>query len=161
MKTMIIFATTYGCTKTCAEELKDSIAGDVILKNINDAPFAYQDFENIIIGGSVYMGQIQKKLKEFCFNNINSLNGKNIGLFLCCGMPESFEQSLANAFPQELLSTAISMQNFGGELKVDKMKLGHKMITKLMQKATEKQNKPDVEISHESIRKLADTFNNL
>jgi hypothetical protein len=37
------------------------------------------------------MRQIQKKLKDFCVKNDQILGEKHIGLFICCGLPESFK----------------------------------------------------------------------
>src|SRR5665648_937266 len=87
MKTLIIYASTYGYTKECVEKLKELIDGEVIITDIkkDDVPSS-DEFDNIIIGGSIYMGQIHKKLKEYCTANLNLLLNKKIALFLCLSL---------------------------------------------------------------------------
>ena len=160
MKTLIIYASTYGYTKECVEKLKELINGEVNITNIktDDVP-SIDEFDNIIIGGSIYMGQIHKKLKEYCTINLNQLLNKKIALLLCCGLPENFDETIKNCFPNELLETAISKECFGGELRTEKMSLAHKMITGLMQRAS-KPGRPETMGMPENMTKLAECINN-
>src|SRR5674476_716644 len=103
MKTMIIYSSTYGYTKECAERLKENLLGEVIVVNPTINVITQLDeIDNVIIGGSIYMGQIQKNIKEFCASNVTLLKDKRLGLFLCCGLPDKFEQAIKDAFPEEL-----------------------------------------------------------
>ena len=66
MKTIIIYATKYGFTKECVDELKSQLNGDVLAVDIlKDSISSLDAFDQIIIGGSIYMGQINKKLRTF------------------------------------------------------------------------------------------------
>jgi len=160
MKTIIIYATKYGYTQDCVNELKQQLKGDVLAVNILTDTISNLDaFDNVIIGGSIYMGQIQKKLKGFCEKNLSTLLTKNVGLFLCSGLPENFEQNLATAFPQELLDRAVSMECFGGELRMDKMKGPDRIISGMMRKAAAGQGKADVKKMPENIAKLSAAIN--
>lgn len=162
MKIMIIYATKYGFTKDCAELLKNKISGEVSITNVMiDTIPSLNEYDTIIIGGSIYMGQIQKKLKSYCFANTDLLAKKNIALFLCCGSEENFEQNLKNAFPDVLLNKAISKECFGGEFRVDKMNFFHKFITKMALKSAEKKGKKTSTQLTENIFKLAESVNNL
>lgn len=162
MKTMIIYASTYGFTKECAEDLKKQIGGDTAIVNaMSDNIPSLDDFDNIVIGGSIYMGQLQKKLRTYCANNIGLLGNKRLALFLCCGLPENFAESLKNAFPEELIRKAIARECFGGELRTEKMKFAHKLITGMMKKATAGEGKSDPVKMPENISKLAETINNI
>lgn len=78
---------------------------------------------------------------------------------MCCGLPENFEQSLKNSFPEELLNRAIAKECFGGELRTAKMSIAHKMITVLMKKAAAKEGKEPIKQMSENIAKLAAIFN--
>ena len=105
------------------------------------------------------MGQIQKNMKEFCASNVTLLKEKRLGLFLCCGLPEKFEQAMKDAFPEELLKKAIAKECFGGELRTEKMNLVHKIIAILMKKAAAKEGKEPIKQMPQNIAKLAAIIN--
>ena len=160
MKTLIVYATKYGYADDCAHALMDQIDGDVLAVDIQkDNLSSVEAFDNIVIGGSVYMGQVNKKLKAFCENNKTAIAAKNTGLFLCCGLPENFEQTIQAAFPSEVLDGAIARECFGGELRTDKMKGPDRIISGMMKKATAGQGKADVAKMPENIAKLANAIN--
>jgi len=160
MKTMIIFSSTYGYTKECALKLSEQLKGEVFLVNAmtDDTP-PINEFDNIVMGGSIYMGQIQKKVKAYCTSNAELLKNKRTGFFLCCGLPEKFEQSLKNSFPEELLDRAIAKECFGGELRSAKMSIAHKIITSLMKKSAAKEGKEPIKQMPQNIAKLAAIIN--
>ncbi len=156
MKTLIIYASTYGYTKECVEKLKELIDGEVLISNIKtDKVPLIDEFDNVVIGGSIYMGQIHKKFKEYSKANLNQLLNKRVALFLCCGLPENFQETIKNCFPEELLEAAIAKECFGGELRTEKMSLAHKMVTGLMQRAV-KPGTPETMGLPENMTKLAD-----
>ncbi len=62
MKTLIVFSTKYGCTEKCVDILKSQIQGEVHISLVKDIRVDLNNFDNIIVGGSVYMGKIQKEL---------------------------------------------------------------------------------------------------
>jgi len=162
MKSLIIYASTYGFTKDCVEKLKEMLRGEVFATNImTDSIPPMDDFDHIIIGGSIYMGQIQKKLKLYCTQNCNSLVNKHLAFFLCCGLPESFEQILKTAFPEELIKLAVAKECFGGELRINRMNFAHKMIAGLMKKAIVKEGKSEIRQIPENIASLAECMNNI
>lgn len=159
MKTLIVYASEYGYTKDCVESLARQIGGETLVINANNEKvLEISNFDNILVGGSIYMGQIQKNIKEFCTRNLPELLGKNLGLFISCGFPENFDMHLKNSFPSQLLETANYKECFGGELRMDRMKFIHKTITKMMQKAQEKEGKASIEQFPERITKLAQGF---
>jgi len=161
MRTLIIYASTYGFTKECVEDLKQNIRGEVIVSNITRDKLvpSINEFDNIVIGGSIYMGQINKKLKVFCQQNLTLLIKKRVALFLSCGLPENFNQSLNNAFPNELIEIAIAKECLGGELRIEKMSIPHKLITNLMKKAQAKEGKADPIKIPLNIKKLTEVIN--
>jgi menaquinone-dependent protoporphyrinogen oxidase len=161
MKTLIIYATTYGFTGECVEELKGELKGEVTAVNVmTETVPDLKEYDNIIMGGSIYMGQIHKNLKDYCTVNSQLLSKKTVALFLCCGLAENFDVTLATAFPEDLIKVAIAKECFGGELRIKKMKFIHKMITGMMKKATAKDGKPEPKKLPENIHKLAQTINN-
>ncbi|MGV8906082.1 MAG: flavodoxin domain-containing protein [Acetobacterium sp.] len=156
MKTMILFGSTYGYTQECATKLAKNLGGDALLVNIADDKIPpLEDYDTILIGGSIYMGQIQKKIKAYCISNETVLKDKNLGFFISSGTPDNFDVNIKNSFPESLLKIALSIENFGGELRTEKMKLTHKLLTNIMKKATEKENKPPTKPLPENIQKMA------
>lgn len=162
MKTLIIYASTYGYTSDCVKECQKKLNGEVITVDImSDAVPPIDAADNIIIGGSIYMGQIQKKLKLYCISNLEALLKKRVALFLCCGSPENFEETLKASFPEDLIKKAVAKECLGGELRVDRMKLGHRMIAGFIKKETAKQGKSEMKKMPENIAKLADCINGI
>lgn len=139
MNTLIIYGTKYGCTERCAKSLSGKLTGKVDLVNIkkNKVP-GLTKYDRVIIGGSIYVGKIQKEIKEYCTKNLNELKEKKLGLFICCGFSENFNQHMENAFPKELLEAAVAKECFGGELNLDKMNIFHRFLTKIVSKASKK-----------------------
>lgn len=152
MKTLIIYATKYGCTEKCANILAKELGNDVKLVNIKfESNVDVTDYDTVIIGGSVYIGKIQKEISEFCKNNINKLKEKNIGLFICAMQEKMIETEINQNFLPELLIKAKSIKHFGGEFLLDKMGLMDKIIVKKVAKVTT--NKSN--ILTENIKKFA------
>ena len=160
MKTIIIYSSTYGYAKDCASELSKQLKGEVLLLNLStDTIPSINEFDNVVIGGAIYMGQISKKIKAYCTSNADLLKNKRVGLFICCCLPENVEKNIKNAFPEELLKKAISVEFFGGELRIEKMKFAHKVLTGLMQKVAIKDGKTLAKQMPENIAKLSAIIN--
>lgn len=159
MNTLILYTSTYGFTKECAEELKGQLLGEVTVINAGaDAIPSLDGFDTVILGSSVYIGQINKKLKAFIDANVDALSQKRLGLFLCCGLPDNLDQVLSLNFPETLRDKAV-IECFGGELRTEKMKLGHKMMTAMMKKVTAKEGKPEPKKLPEKITAFANKMN--
>ena len=125
MKTLIAYSTTLGCTEQCASKLKEDLGEDVEMVRISRRRrYNLQDFTNIIIGGSIHEGMIQRSVYKFCENNLEVLLQKQVGLFVCCMDPNADEQRLIDqAFPEPLVKHALASGFFGGELNIKKMNL--------------------------------------
>lgn len=162
MKTLIIYGTTYGYAEKCAESLAKKMKDGVDVVNIKDNKnIVLSQYDKIIIGGSIYMGQIQKQVKAFCIHHQDELTSKKLGLFICCGFPENIDQHMKNAFTKELMDAAIIKECFGGELNIEKMNFLHRFITKIVSKETSKEGKNTVLTLTENIDKLADAMNSI
>ena len=67
MKTLIIYMSTHGCTKQVVTELAEQLNGEVTIKNLKeDKNPDFQNYDRVIIGGSIHAGQIQRKIREYC-----------------------------------------------------------------------------------------------
>ena len=59
MRTLIVYGTKYGCTRKCAELLKERLFGEVCLQNAKSYRGSLKEYDAVFIGGSVYMGKIR------------------------------------------------------------------------------------------------------
>ena len=157
MKTLIVYASKYGCVADCATALKSKLSSEVELVDIKqlDKNIELEKFETVIIGGSIYVGKIAKGLRLFCEDNLELLCQKEIGLFLCCGLLEQANEFFKNNFPSKLLEHAKVKQSFGSEARLEKMKL----LDKTMLKAVTKGDFTPFKVSNENIEKFAEVFN--
>lgn len=161
MKTLIAYSTTHGCTAKTAGELKQYLGGDVTLMNLKtDSNQELKTFERVIIGGSIHAGQIQKRVKVFCQNNLEELKSKELGLFICCmEKGDKAQKQLIEAFPEELQSFAKATACFGGEFNFDKMNFFEKMIVKKVAHVSESTSNKDPESIKYFSKRMNQIFN--
>jgi len=157
MNTLIVYGTKYGCTEKCASILSKKLKGTVDLHNLKDGnPINISQYDNVIIGGSIYIGKIQKEVSAFCINNLDKLKEKRVGLFIC-GMQSGdvLETELNSSYPKELLKSAIAKEYFGGEFIMKKMNFIEKVIIKKVSKI----DKDTSNILETNINKFAQLIN--
>lgn len=157
MKILIAYGTKHEFAKKCSERLLEKLHGNIKLCNLKKQnQLDLQEYDKIIIGGSIYAGQIQKEVKEFCLKNLEELKKKKLGLFIC-GMTEGNKamEQLDKVFPEELIKNAIVKENFGGEFVFSKMNFMEKFIIKKIAKTSE-----DItNLKEENIDKFAQKIN--
>ncbi len=157
MKTLVIYATKYGSVGKCANTLKEKLNGDVEVVNIKtDNVPDISSFENVIIGGSIYIGKIQREIRNFCEQHLESLLTKKVGLFICAGeKSETASEELKNAFPEKLYEHAVAREIFGHELHYEKLSWIDKLAIRVAKGVKESYSK----LSYENIEKLANAIN--
>ncbi len=150
---MIIFMSNHGCTERVCRDLAEKLNGEVTLSNLKEVKQPdFTEYDRVIIGGSIHAGQIQKRLREFCENNLEKLGRKEVGLFICCMYEgEQAFQQLNNAFPEKLHQYSKAEAILGGQLNFEKMKLLEKAIIKKVAKVDKSVDK----IDHQAIEKFA------
>jgi menaquinone-dependent protoporphyrinogen oxidase len=166
MKTLIVYGSKHGATEKCSKILKDKLHGEVVIINIKKEIIQDMDsFDNIVIGGSIYAGRIQKEIREFCFKNDNTLKNKKIGFFVCCMTEgEKAISQLNDSIPNELISMASAKGHFGGGFTFSKMNFLEKFIIKMVTKKQKNvvklnMNKDILNIHEENINKFAGLMN--
>jgi len=154
MKTLIAYGTKHGCTEKCSELLSERLMGKVDIINLkNGRNIDLEEYDNVIIGGSIYMGKIQKEVNEFTTKHLDILKDKKIGLFICCMRDgELAENELMESFPQELIKDAVVKEYFGGEFIFKKMNFMERLIVK-------KVSNIDSDTSNLSINKIEEFAN--
>ena len=121
MRALIVYGTKYGCTEKCVDILKSYLDIEVDVFNAKSNKIRLEKYDVVIIGGSVYMGKIQKEVTHFCKRNIKKLLKKKLGIFVCCYTPNGTDGFFETLFPVELLHHASYVTCVGGEMNYEKM----------------------------------------
>lgn len=160
MKTLIVYGTTYGHAKACAEQLKGLLTTEAaVMDAVQAQSLSLAEYDQVIVGGSIYMGKVQKSVRDFCTQHQQALLDKKLGLFLCCGLPKEWEKNAAAAFPEDLRKHAAAVENFGGRADLSKMGFIHRTLTQMMAKSTAGDNNGGMLEQPENIRRMAEIMN--
>ena len=136
MKALIIYMSSHGCAAKAAKQVADGLARtchtEVSVVDLeHDAVPDLSGFELIIIGGSIRIGTLQKRVKKFMEKNLELLLEKPIGLYICCMYEgEKAAGQMTRNFPEPLLRHARALGYFGGELDFNVMNSFERMIIK-------------------------------
>ncbi len=170
MKVLIIYATRGGVSRECAQMLRDKLESsfEVTLCDIEDGAPLPDGFDIAVLGGSIRMGKLNKKLKHYIKDNIHTLNNMQTAVFLCCGFTENFDDYVSFQVPKTLVPS-LGIHCFGGELKPNKLKGMDKFIVKMVRssivgsdfESPDPTASPLPEIVPENIRRLADKIRGL
>lgn len=135
LKTLIIYDSRYGCAEKCAQMIGSKLNNAEVV-HVKNAPEDIGFYDIIIIGGSIYMGRIQSRIRKFCKRHLKVLNKKTIGLFISCMfVGERGKEQLQNAFVKEFADKAKAKDFFGGEITFNKMKFFDRLLIKLLRKS--------------------------
>ena len=154
MKAIIFYATKHGATAEIAQRIAEEINGAVIHNLKKDDIPSLADFDCVIIGSSVYAGNIHKEAKEFLLNRKNILLDKKLGLFVSGIGAEGEKKYFETNFPQEILKKAKIASFLGGIFNPAEASGFECFIMKLAAKQSEYINT----IDDEKIIKFAETM---
>lgn len=160
MKTIIIYTSSDSCTGKAVYELSQKLSGEVEtidLRFHNSPPL--DEFDRIIIGGSIHSEKIQKRINYFCMTHMHVLRNKEIGLFICCSHdPEIAQESINNAFPEELHQMAKTEAIFRGKLNLEEMNFIKRILVKKIARVREIESKPDEDIIERFACRMEKTY---
>lgn len=160
MKTAIVYATKYGCTKKCAEILKTYLHGEVSMLSVKADNINLSQYDTVFIGGSVYMGKIQKEISHFCKRNLKQLLHKKIGLFACCYTPKDTVGFFETLYPIELINHASYVTSVGGIMDYEKMNFLYRKLFQSLKKIDGfNEGFTEPVINEGEIKKLAEAVN--
>ncbi|WP_100488381.1 flavodoxin domain-containing protein [Sporolactobacillus pectinivorans] len=131
MKKILIYATKYGSTAEVAQRLNAALEEKGDLFNVmTDSVPPLDSYETVILGGSIYMGRVQKKLSAYINDHLKELLTKNIALFLCAGHPDekTRENELKNSFSEALYRRAVAKDILGYAIDFEKMHFFDRLI---------------------------------
>lgn len=161
MKTLIVYASNRNSMGSIVMKMKEALGENTIHVNLNKQPNpSVKDFQRIIIGGSVFAGQINKKVAAFCSGNIEELQEKELGLFVACtGKGEAANWQLTDAFPEELRVAAKSTAVFSGMYDSNPMNFLRKLIVRKGSGSGKNNGNADYRAVQEFSRRMDRIFN--
>lgn len=156
MKTLIVYASKHGSSEKAATMLKEKLKSDVTLHNIKKKGLPeLNDFDSVIVGGSIHAGEIQSKIKNYCKANSETLSKRHLGLYLCCMDKEKAQLQFEKAYHEDLREKALTTSLFGGEFVIEKMNWFERAIVKKVAGV----NKSVSNIDIGAIERFAEKFN--
>lgn len=160
MKVLIIYATRCGASREAAEMLGDALGkkAEASIHSITDTPPPPDGFDAVVVGGSIRMGKLDKRLKKYISSNLEKLSAMPSAVFICCGLLKDFDDYRIMQLPKEL-NCSLGVHCFGGQLKPDKCKGFDKFLVKLMRESilTQDPDKSD-DILHDLPELMPDTI---
>ena len=157
MKSLILYSTTHGATKNCAELLAKKLDFETTIINVKENnQIELDSFDIILLGSSVYAGMIQGDMKKFCKNNQEKLAKKKHAIFLCCMYGNEKTDQIDLNFG-DLSKDIIAKGYFGAQLNFKKLSFFEGFLTRVVAKTSNDVNT----ISTEAISKFANDINSI
>jgi menaquinone-dependent protoporphyrinogen oxidase len=130
--TLIVYASNHGFVRNCVDRLAARLDGRVmsvdLKKDSNPDPGNY---DNVIVGGSIHAGRVQKSVRRFLDERSGLLKTKKLGLFLgCMEDGEKAEKEFKDSYPADLVAHAAATGIFGGEFDFTKLNFLEKAMVK-------------------------------
>ena len=137
MRVLILYGSKTGTTEECANKIKAALEirqekENIDLYNLAKRPkINLDDYETIIIGSPIYMGQIRNSVKTFLGFNIEKLMQKNLHFFVC-GLARGDEgvELFKKQIPTSLFRHATQVKQLGGEVHLNRLGLLYKFVMK-------------------------------
>jgi len=155
MRILIAYASYNSTTEICAKLLSEKLP-DADIVNLSKNKPVLSDYDTVIIGSCIRFNTIHNDVKNFIGDNLDTLMkaNMNIAIYLCCGFPEKANQYLLHNFPKRLLDKSLSIQCFGGKLKVKPYRLLDQLVMKTVIKNFKVDNRILTEINNENVISL-------
>lgn len=133
MKVLIAYAGKTGTTERAAKLLGRRFE-NVTLRDLTVGSPNPDDYDAVIVGGSIRMGMLHKNARRWLEDNWDVLKTKKFGCFICHGFLEQAPQLIEQNFSEEMLEIAVCVDSFGGELDEKKLRGADRIITKMVMK---------------------------
>lgn len=160
MKTLIIYTTSNSCTQKAVGELAQKFSGEVQRIDLKHSHTpSLDEFDRIIIGGSIQSSQIRQRINSFCLTHMHILRKKEIGLFICSSeKPEIARVKIENTFPEELHQLAKTEAIFRGVFNLDEMNLVRRVLVRKLGSMRGNSSTPDFESIERFAMRMEKTY---
>ncbi|MBQ9805754.1 MAG: flavodoxin domain-containing protein [Clostridia bacterium] len=133
MKILIAYDSGKGTVKTAVERMMRPLKNlDVTVISLNELSPDPNEYDLIVLGGSVRFGKLRPAVRKYLKANENVLAQKDLALFFCCGLVEEQEYYAEKLFPASLRDAAFHLAFFGGSLNTDDLPFFDKIMVKSM-----------------------------
>ena len=156
MKILVVYATHGGVTKRCVEMLKGHLdehhTVDLVDARCDEIPLP-TDYDVVVLGGSVRLGSVDKKLKKYVKANKEALENMPFAIFFCCGYTKRFSEYVETQFPKKLCPS-LGYHLFGGELKPDRVNGIDKLFVMMMRNKIKSQDFEEDDSDHDDLPEI-------
>lgn len=126
-ETVVVYSTKHGICEHAAQQLAKNLGcpyQDV--ENIR----SIEQFENVILGTSIYAGKPTKSMQVFLAAHKQKLLTKKIAVFIVCSYSEPWliQKQIEAAFPKEILDAAFFAGCIANGVNMDKLGFVEKKI---------------------------------
>lgn len=155
MKVLIAYAGKTGTTEKCAKILKVLVDDSTLCDLTKERP-DLDDYNCIVVGGSIRMGMLHKDAKRFIERNKEALKKKKCAFFICNCFKNQTQEYFENNIPFELREKALALSSFGGEINMDEYRGLDKVVMKAMENQLDENDAIHASTSSEAIQKFAE-----
>lgn len=161
-KVLIIYETLHGSAEKCAMLLKEQLNQETEVVRLRDNQnLDLSGYDIIIVGGSIHMGVLHTRVRNFIQGNLSLLLEKSHGLYLCCmEQGDNARQQFENAYPEKLRSSSIANGLFGGEFNFRKMNIFEKTFTRKVAKVKDSISRLDINAIDSFVKKIDEKISN-
>ena len=121
MKILLVYASESGTCRECAHILERELyKHDVMTYDITkavDLPLSPSEFDACVIGGPIRYGKLHSDVRKYIKRYKNELQSIKSAYFIVCGYTDKYDKYLKKSIPEELQSSAVCCELFGGRLK--------------------------------------------
>lgn len=137
LKVLILYATSHGATKLCAEKLADALGEKADVFRVRNFSGDFSPYDCVVVGTPVYGGSILKEMKEFCVAHSTALAHRSFAVFFSClsETQEIIDGYLRHNFPEDLADKAIACASFGGAFYFSRLNFLERGIGKFLAKS--------------------------
>ncbi len=138
MKTLIAYSSTHGTAAECARWLEDSMTG-AEAADLKQSAVNPQPYDLVILGSSIYGGQIQREVRDYCKQYLGILLQKPLGIYLTCLTQDQAEirHFLDYGLSAEIVQHLTAFCTPGGAVYLSKMgflerSIAHKLLNRFL-----------------------------
>lgn len=156
MATLLLYQSKHGTTRKIAHLIADAWTHDTIqiVDLAQEKVPNLKQFDTVLVGGSIHMGRIQRKVGQFCEALIEQLLTKKVGLFMCFMDFDKGMEEFKENFPYALREHATAHGLFGGEFIFEKMNATDKFIAPNINEYSSSVSKLNLKAIEEFIEKM-------
>ena len=154
MRTLILYATKHGAARDIAQRLAKRMNGATVIDLGTGSAPSPNGYDRVIIGSSVYVGQLRKEAKAYAAQHADALKAVTLGLFVSGLSPEDVQAVLDANYPKDVATHAKAAMTLGGAFQPDKAGFFERLAMRVITKTAEATST----ISDEKIDRFAEVM---